>query len=149
MTHTLTPTKPKHTSTLSRAERRAQLSAEVHTAAQYGLLALLTGLLLLAGGSKLFASAGTMAMMDRLNFAPGEIFLIGLLEITLAGLLWVRRTRVIALGALVTLLAGAAGAHLAAGESLATTTPMWVFGIIAVATMAVVRGDKFRDFLFD
>ena len=106
------------------------------------LLFAVTGLLKVIGHEMM------MDNMAAINFDPTSTFLIGVLELVVCVLFWLPRTKIIAAGIMLTILAGACGAHLGAGDPLVRTAGTWLFSVLLVVAVALDRGEHFRRFLF-
>jgi hypothetical protein len=81
-----------------------------------------------------------------MHYPPWATRLIGVVEVAAVAGLWWRRTRTAALSALILIMAGAAGSHVAFGHA---TEPLVVAGIAGVlgATLFVDRGRGLWHFL--
>ena len=116
--------------------------------ARTALWVLLTLLFFVTGLLKVIGHEMMMDNMAAINFDPTSTFLIGVLELVLCVLFWIPRTKIIAAGVMLTILAGACGAHLGAGDPLVRTAGTWVFSVLLVVAVALDRGEHFRRFLF-
>ena len=113
-----------------------------------GLWVLLTLLFFVTGLLKVVGFEMMMGNMAAINFDATSTFLIGVLELVLCVLFWIPRTKIIAAGVMLTILAGACGAHLGAGDPLVRTAGTWLFSVLLVVAVALDRGERFRGFLF-
>ena len=116
--------------------------------ARNGLWILLTLLFFVTGLLKVIGQEMMMSNMAAINFGPMPTQLIGWLELIVCVLFWLPRTKIIAAGIMVTILAGACGAHLGAGDPLVRTAGTWLFSVLLVVAVALDRGERFRHFLF-
>ena len=135
---TASPTLPAAAAPASRGVRLARTA----------LWVLLTLLFFVTGLLKVVGFEMMMDNMAAINFDPTSTFLIGVLELVLCVLFWIPRTKIIAAGVMLTILAGACGAHLGAGDPLVRTAGTWVFSVLLVVAVALDRGEHFRRFLF-
>ncbi len=85
--------------------------------------------------------------MAELHYPVGVAHAIGVFEVLLVPTLWYRRFRGLALLAILVLMAGGAGSHIAAGHALDRYAPNFVIGALTLAVFALDRGRSALDFL--
>ncbi|MEL6338303.1 MAG: DoxX family protein [Myxococcota bacterium] len=85
--------------------------------------------------------------MAELHYSVGVTHAIGVFEVLLVPMLWYRRFRGLALLAILILMAGGAGSHIAAGHELGRYAPNFVIGALVLGVFALDRGRGALDFL--
>lgn len=115
--------------------------------ALYGLIGLLSVAFLFSGGTKLIGTEQMLQTLAEINVPAWGARLIGLVEVAAVAALWHRRSRTLGLAALILTMAGAAGAHVAAGDPATQVLVVTAIAAVAGLTLIVDRGQDLVRFL--
>jgi hypothetical protein len=116
--------------------------------ALYVLLGLISAFYLFIGGQKVIGVEGMVSRMAEIHYPPWATRLIGIVEVTAVLALWWRRSRTLALSALILVMAGAAGSHIAFGHPASQWGMVFGFAAALGVTMLVGQGEVIWRFLF-